>query len=103
MPGTSGERDSATPTVGPRMGVTGALVVQASRLHVQPGRLHHKTTRMGLPFVAHASRVQDGKSEIRNPKSSRVPGIPNSEFRIADGLRPSRRTVASAWLMASSF
>ncbi len=25
------------------------------------------------------------------------------EFRIADGLRPSRSTVASAWLMASSF
>jgi len=24
-------------------------------------------------------------------------------FRIADGLRPSRSTVASAWLMASSF
>jgi hypothetical protein len=55
MPGTSGERDSATPTVGPRMGVTATLVVQASRLHVRPGRPHYETTRMSLPFVVHAS------------------------------------------------
>ena len=56
------------------------LVAQASRLHVQPGRLHHKTTRMGLPFVAHASRVQDGKFEIRNSKFEISVGGLDSEF-----------------------
>jgi len=61
-------RNSATPTVVSRLEMTGTLVVQASRLHVRPGRPHHKTTRMRLPFVVHVSRVQGGKSEIRNPK-----------------------------------
>ena len=31
-----------------RMGSPAALVAQASRLHVQPGRLRYKTTRIDL-------------------------------------------------------
>jgi hypothetical protein len=61
-------RPSATAPRRPRSPVV-VLVAQASRLHMRPGRPHHKMTRMRLPFVVHASRVQDGKSEIRNPKS----------------------------------
>ena len=34
------------------------FVAQASRLHVQPGRPHHKTTRIGLPCVGHVSRLR---------------------------------------------
>ena len=50
----------------------GPLVAQASRLRVRPGRPHHKTTRMHMPFVVHASRVQGGKFEIRNSKFPKV-------------------------------
>ena len=57
------------------------LVAQASRLHVQPGRLHHKARRIG--FHLRCTRLARGtsnpKSEIRNPKFLRWScGIPNS-------------------------
>ena len=37
------------------------------------------------------------------PRSCYALRIGKSEFRIADGLRPSRSTATSAWFMASSF
>ena len=46
----AGEADCRASTVleGIRMASTAALVAQASRLHVQPGRLRYKTTRIDL-------------------------------------------------------
>jgi hypothetical protein len=69
MPGTSGERAFGAPTGVSRIGMTGALVVQAPRLQVRPGRPHHETTQVRLPFIVYASRLQGGKSEIRISKS----------------------------------
>jgi len=44
------DTDCGVPTVleAIRVASTAALVAQASRLHVQPGRLRYKTTRIGL-------------------------------------------------------
>jgi hypothetical protein len=53
------------------------LVAQASRLHVQPGRLHHKAHRIGLSLRCKrlACGTANPKFEIRNP-------CRHSEFRI---------------------
>jgi len=44
------DTDCGVPTVleAIRVASTAALVAQASRLHVQPGRLRYKTTRIDL-------------------------------------------------------
>jgi hypothetical protein len=42
------ERPRVTITVGYLTVPAVLLVAQASRLHVQPGRPHHNTTRIGL-------------------------------------------------------
>ena len=60
------------------------LVVQASRLHVQPGRPHHKTCRIGLPCVGQVSRLPGGWSAFR---------IPNSEFAYAGFARRENTTT----------
>ena len=51
-----------------RMASTAALVAQASRLHVQPGRLHPQDTPGRFVLEVHASRLLGGKFEIRNSK-----------------------------------
>ena len=60
------ERPRVTITVGYLTVPVVLLVAQASRLHVQPGRPHHKTPRIGLSLRCGclASWAANPKSEI---------------------------------------
>jgi len=75
-------RNSATPT-GDSEGAAGGLVAQASRLHVRPGRPHHKTHRidLSLRFRRLVYWAPNSKFEI-SPVDCPSFLIPNSKFLI---------------------